>query len=249
MADNFTVKDAANANLTIGSDDVGGVHYPKGVSVGSDGNPIFGTTADAKATATDTTPVTAMAVWKQISASVQAMVTGVVLADGNAIVGRVGGISTTVSATFTRPADTTPYTAGDMVANSATAGSVTKMSFSVARATGLGALIRGATLRKSGTSATNAYFRLWLFKTDPTVDAASGDNLAFLTNNSANVIGAIDFVVDMACSDGVVGRGVPRVGSEIVCTTDTVYGLLQALAGYTPANAEVFAIDLSLLQN
>lgn len=36
---------------------------------------FFGTTADAKSTATDTTAITAMQVWKQISASVQSAVT------------------------------------------------------------------------------------------------------------------------------------------------------------------------------
>lgn len=59
-------------------------------------NTVLGVKADAKSTATDTTSISAMSVWKQISASVQAiatsvasLVTGTVLAAGTALIGRV----------------------------------------------------------------------------------------------------------------------------------------------------------------
>lgn len=63
----------------------------------------LGSKADAKSTATDTTAITAMQVWKQISASVQALVTGTVLAAGTALIGRAvadasaatGGVAST----------------------------------------------------------------------------------------------------------------------------------------------------------
>lgn len=42
-------------------------------------NVAFGAKADAKSTATDTTPITAMSVWKQISASIQLLVTGTIV--------------------------------------------------------------------------------------------------------------------------------------------------------------------------
>lgn len=51
-------------------------------------NTVLGVKADAKSTATDTTSISAMSVWKQISASVQALVTGTVLAAGSALIGR-----------------------------------------------------------------------------------------------------------------------------------------------------------------
>lgn len=55
----------------------------------ADGNNVtLGSKADAKAATTDATPITAMSVWKQISASVQALVTGTVLAAGAALIGR-----------------------------------------------------------------------------------------------------------------------------------------------------------------
>lgn len=64
---------------------------------------VIGLKADAKSTATDTTSVSAMSVWKQISASVQSLVTGTVLAAGSALIGRAvadasaaaGGVTST----------------------------------------------------------------------------------------------------------------------------------------------------------
>lgn len=58
------------------------------------GQATLGAKADAKSTATDVTPVTAMSVWKQISASVQSLVVGTVLAAGSAIIGKVDHTTT-----------------------------------------------------------------------------------------------------------------------------------------------------------
>ena len=56
------------------------------------------------------------------------------------------------TASFTRPADTTAYASGDLVANSTTAGSVIPMTF-VIRPENRGSMIRRARIKKSGTSA------------------------------------------------------------------------------------------------
>jgi hypothetical protein len=76
----------------------------------------------------------------------------------------VGGFTARPSATFTRPADTNVYASGDLVANSTTAGSVAPMAFTIGRdALGKGGMVRRVRLRKSGTSITNASFRLHLY--------------------------------------------------------------------------------------
>jgi hypothetical protein len=62
-------------------------------------NVTLGAKADAKSTATDTTAITAMSVWKQISASVQSLVAGTVLAAGSAIAGKFGIDQTTPGTT------------------------------------------------------------------------------------------------------------------------------------------------------
>lgn len=154
------------------------------------------------------------------------------------------------SANFTRPSDTNVYASGDLVANSTTAGSVTPMQFTVAREAASSFMLRRAKLLKSGTSLTNAWFRLHLYRSSPT--PSNGDNGAWLTGHSG-YLGAFDFVCDRAFTDGAsANAGNPINGSEIsvkLASGQIVYGLLEARAAYTPASAEVFTIELEDFQN
>ena len=164
----------------------------------------------------------------------------------------VGGPVTLVTATFTRPADTTAYASGDLIANSTTAGSVTVMSFTgVALEGGGTGMIRRVRIRKSGTSTTSASFRVHLYNALPTV--SNGDNSAWLTDQSAAYMGAFDVTLDRAFTDGAAGNGVPLIGSELNFdlpgSSTTVYGLLEARAAYTPASGESFTVELEVLQN
>jgi hypothetical protein len=155
------------------------------------------------------------------------------------------------SATFTRPADTTAYTSGDLVANNVTAGSVTPMSFAVAdsQRPNSGGRIRRASLRKTGTGISNASFRLHLYTASPT--PANGDNDAWSTNKAANYIGYFDFAAasQIAFTDGAACNAVPAVGSELNFTSDTLYGLLEARGAYTPISGEVFTPELEVWRN
>lgn len=162
-------------------------------------------------------------------------------------IGALGGHAAVVSDNFTRPANTTAYASGDLVADNATAGSVTPMSFEIGRTGTAGGMIRRARLLKSGTGVTNALFRLHLYSASPTV--ANGDNGAWSSNKAADYLGSIDVSVDKAFTDGAAGNGQPGVGSEINFTDQTVYGLLEARGAYTPASAEVFTVDLEVIQN
>lgn len=159
----------------------------------------------------------------------------------------IGGFVARPSASFTRPADTTAYASGDLVANSTTAGSVSPMSFTISRNTGAGGMLRRARLRKTGTTTTNASFRLHFYSASPTV--TNGDNGAWLSTQAANYVGSIDISVDKAFSDGAAGNGVPSVGSEINFTADTYYVLVEARAAYTPASGETFTVSLEIIQN
>lgn len=158
----------------------------------------------------------------------------------------------TPSANFNRPADTTAYASGDLVANSTTAGSVTPMSWTVNRVSTYGGRVRRARLKKSGTTTTNATFRLHLYTSSPTI--ANGDNAAWSTTNST-YLGSFD--LDMTASTARVfsdSAGViaaPSVGSEInfVPSTTTIYGLLEARAAYTPASGETFTCELEIQQD
>lgn len=150
-----------------------------------------------------------------------------------------------VGTTLTRPADTIPYAAGDLIANSTTAGSVAPIQFANAARTPAGVLrIERVRLQKSTTSLTNAAFRVHFYSA--TVTPANGDNGAWSTPR-ASYIGAIDVTMDRALSDGAQGSGVPLVGPAITCRPNagtTLFALLESRAAYTPGNAEQFVVTL-----
>lgn len=150
-------------------------------------------------------------------------------------------------ANFTRPNDTTPYTSGDLVANSTTAGSVAPMQFLLGgnAQPGMTRIVR-ARLLKSDPTATNSAFRLHLYQASPT--PANGDNGAWSTNKAADYLGFIDFpTVLLAFTDGCAHQGFVAAGSEMLlrlATGTTIFGLLEARAAYTPVANEVFTVTL-----
>lgn len=151
-----------------------------------------------------------------------------------------------ISATFTRPADTTAYASGDLVANSTTAGSVVPLTFSLGNSFAQGQLrLTRARIYKNGTTPTNANFRLHLYESSPV--PANGDNGAWSTSKAANWLGNIDVTSMLAFTDGCAGTGSAAAGSEMLLRLSagkTIYGLLEAKAAYTPASGEIFTVVL-----
>lgn len=228
MADNLSV--TQGTGTTIAADDVGGVLFQRV-------KPAFG--ADGAAVDVSTANPLPVDVRTNTAAT----------AAGENFVGKVGGVTAEVSANFTRPADTTAYASGDLVANSTTAGSVTPLSFTVARVAAGSGSIRRARIKKSGTSVTNTAFRLHLFAASPTV--TNGDNGALLTTHSG-WIGSIDVNAMLAFSDAAAGNGTPNSGSEVafkLASGQVLFGLLEARGAYTPTSAEVFTITLETYQD
>lgn len=166
-----------------------------------------------------------------------------------------GGLLT-VSASFARPADTTAYAVGDLVANSTTAGSVAPAELvGVARAAGEAFRIERVRLRKSGPSMTNAAFRVHLFRIAPVVSV--GDNAAFNTSGAlglANIdghIGYVDVTMDLAATIGARGVGVPTTGSGITAEAagasgheTSLWALIEARGAYTPVSGETFYVTI-----
>lgn len=169
-------------------------------------------------------------------------------------IGQVGGHIAVASANFTRPANTTQYASGDLVANSTTAGSVTPMQFTVTRSTpqgqslGLSWMIRRVVLRKNDNDTTSASFRLHLWDASPT--PANGDNAAFSTDGFADYIGGVDITCDQGFSDGDVGFSPQiEIGRVMAAESTVIYGLLEARDTYTPASGEVFTVELEVIQD
>jgi hypothetical protein len=260
----------------------------------------FGVKTDAKSTATDGTAVPAMAVLKQISASVQSMVTAVgvgatgqaKLEDVAAVDGDMGVPSMAIrkatpvntsntdgdyemlqmtggrlwtvasqqaiiaaAATIARPGDTTPYTSGDLLANSVTAGSVVISTFTnTARLSGGSGRVMGVRMMKSTNVITNAAFRLHLFTVIPTV-ATNGDNSPISGNIVASAkgyLGYVDITAMTGFSDVAWGTGAPDNARQMlpfVAVAADIYGLWEVRGAYTPGNAEVFTFALIVDQD
>jgi hypothetical protein len=149
-----------------------------------------------------------------------------------------------LSATFTRPADTTTYAAGDLVANSTTAASVAAMSWVTAGSQAY--WIPGFKLFKTGTGLTGASFRLHVYTAAPTVTTA-GDNSAYGSNvaGNANWIADYDLTMVTKHNDGCAGLMVPTEGViklDYQSDPTTLYGLLEATGAYAPTSGETFTL-------
>jgi hypothetical protein len=142
---------------------------------------------------------------------------------------------------FTRPADTTAYAAGDLIANSTTAGSVTPLTFRFDE--GIGPLfLRSVTLRKSQASSANANFRLWFMNASPTL--TNGDNGAIAGAFLSTVLfePILLDTTTVLTSGGAIGTSMFDDG--MLPLTAPVYVLIEAMAAYSPANAETFSVDV-----
>lgn len=160
-----------------------------------------------------------------------------------------GRVVVVTAPTMTRPADTTQYTTGDLVANSTTAGSVVPLEFDVGGGSGMVRKIRIRTNRTSG-GTTSAVFRVFLFRTAPTV--AGGDNAAFNPANAANFIDAMDVVINEQFSDGAANSSNGAAGEINYSLPDgstKLFGLIRAGAAYTPTSAEQISVALEVLKD
>lgn len=166
---------------------------------------------------------------------------------------RPSGIITSNS--ITRPADTTAYASGDLVANTTVAGTVTPFTFlGVARQAGYRLVIKQARLLKSQVLLANASFRAHFFAVVPTV--TNGDNGALdVATQLNNYLGFIDIASVLNGTGaglnngggGSMGWGYPPAPGEIgflPVTSANLFALLEARAAYVPASAEAFRMSV-----
>jgi hypothetical protein len=168
-----------------------------------------------------------------------------------------------VSASFSRPANTTVYANAQLVANSTTAGSVVPLSLANAsRKGGVGGVITGARLSKSGGGAnsnTNALFRVHIFEgtssgAGPT--PAVGDGGVYSTNVNtvaASEIGYVD--IDMTSTSAVGSDGCKAYtrGLQMAFMPSNsgtgLYALIEVRGAYTPISGETFTLALEIAQD
>lgn len=157
-----------------------------------------------------------------------------------------------LSQTITRPADTTAYASGDLVANSTTAGSVTPFRFTgAARNVGAKTEIMRASLQVSQALLANGTFRLHLFSKAPTV--TGGDNAALdVASNLAAYIGWFEIALSIiGTGQGAYGVSSPvatgAAGHAVRYDTANadLWGLLEARAAYVPTSAMTLTAGIS----
>lgn len=152
-----------------------------------------------------------------------------------------------ITATFTRPADTAVYASGDLVANSTTAASVVPMSWAVPGKPTFE--IPGIKLETSNATVTNGSFRIHLYLTTIPTIATTGDNAVFNTvvTGKGAWFGAFDGTL-VGHADGGVALCVPTSGvirPDLMATPgDLIYGLVEARGAYVPASGEVLIATL-----
>lgn len=169
----------------------------------------------------------------------------------------VRGLISNPSATLTLPNSVVTYTTGDLMANSATAGSVTALEFDCGSDS---FIITGLTAKSNRTSSTTVgNFRLHLYTAALTVDTV-GDDGVYSDNvnlGAARYLGSLDFsIVDRRLKDGHVAEGIPTARGYIpvkLSSGTTIYGYVEARSNYARSqvggNSETLQITLDILPN
>ena len=153
-----------------------------------------------------------------------------------------------VSAEFTRPGDTAPYGAGDIVSNSTSATTLLTLTNALRVAGGSGYIVR-ASLTTDKKSITPR-IRVHLFNaSDPTV-AADNANHKELYADASKRLGFFDLptmatAADASSSD--MSRAMDNTVRHAVVAaagSRNLYALLETLDAFTPANGEKFTLTL-----
>ena len=159
----------------------------------------------------------------------------------------------TITGTITRPANTTTYAAGDVVA--ASGGDHFVFEKAVQCKGGSGE-ITAARITSSQNASTAMDAELWLFRTNI---AEAGDNAAFAPTDTEMLtrIGIIDFAtanwkIGNSGSAAAGNRACETVNLGIVFSggaTTTIYGVLVTRNAYVPVSGEVLTVDLMITQD
>lgn len=154
-------------------------------------------------------------------------------------------IHKTASATFARPANTTAYTAGDIVANHATGANVVPPPLRVSGIPGRGGRVRQVLLAKSAALLTNASFRVHLFSSAPVI--TSGDNAAMaVAGIAAGYVGSADVVMDKNFSDAAYDDAGVDLPFQLPEGGRDLFAVVEALGSYVPASGETFTVRVGV---
>lgn len=163
-----------------------------------------------------------------------------------------GGTTTNpAGAAMIRPASATVYASGQLVGNSASAGSVTATALTLTRIAAGAGIIRRLRLRKSGTTLANASFRVHLFSAQPAISVADAGTFATGVSGISGYIGHGDITMDTALSDGSFGA-TDATFTDLnirLAAGQTIYYLIEARAAYSSSASEAFYLTAEVFQD
>ena len=143
------------------------------------------------------------------------------------------------SATFTRPADTTLYTALDVVGATAAA-----LTFTSGGGSSAVFSVVGLEVQVNQATASATVFRLHLYSVTP--PSALADNAPFdlAAGDRASYLGFIDTgtAVDLVSTNYAVSAVVDKMVRA--AESSTIFGYLQAITGFTPESAITASVHL-----
>lgn len=166
----------------------------------------------------------------------------------------VGGVTAVVSVKFTRPANTTTYAAGDVLANKDTL--PMPFVFPVARVAGGSGIIQSALVIDGAFPTLKIQFDLFLFDGGAAFTIAA-DNSAYAPPQSdmdrLQVVLQFDGVANARSGDASNNCAIPLTGAPqpFQCAPgDTnLYGVCVVRNAYVPVSSEAFRIRLGVLQD
>ena len=168
-------------------------------------------------------------------------------------IGKVGGLIGNASVEFTRPANTTDYTAGDVVSNNAT--TTVLMEFAnLFREYNTSGYLVGARLMTDKKSITPR-IRVHLFNASDATVAADNAAHKELYADGAKRLGYFDLPAMTTATnstDSDMSRAIDlSIRVPVACSTSSrsLFCLLEALDGFTPASGQKFTLKLALDQN
>ena len=165
-----------------------------------------------------------------------------------------GRVTRIVEAQFTRPDDTTQYSANDIVSDSTAVGHPLLFA-DCARFDGGGGLLQSALMFVSTDAATNPNFDLVLFDTSALTIAA--DNAAGTVTDAQayRCVAVITFNGTATANTSTVGGnlviGATNIGQRFRCADGSrdLWGLVIDRGGYTPPALEIYRFKLAIAQD
>ena len=171
---------------------------------------------------------------------------------GGTIINAVGSSVSNPTSTLTLPSTTTAYSAGQLIASSATAGSVVVPSFTLqSPGSALIPRLRLSTNDSTSTAWGAVSIQVDLWSAAPTF--TNGDRGTWSpATGTANHLGAYSCTMSAEYGDGAYAECAPSVGTVSVpklATGTTVYWSLEAVsASGTTGASKVFTLTPELLQ-